>query len=69
MSLTPPPLAASLRPGPGGLFINVDLSSQPMIMAGSLPEVMMAYVKAKSRGPGPVNLAVIPGPVKVELNR
>ena len=61
----------SLRPGPGGLFINVDLSSQPMHQSGNLPDVMVAYLKAKNPRATVASLAAnqLQGVQGIELNR
>lgn len=37
----------SLRPGPNGrVFVNLDITSQPMIRPGNLPDALLAYARA-----------------------
>ncbi|KAM0753368.1 Piwi-domain-containing protein [Meredithblackwellia eburnea MCA 4105] len=43
----------SLRLGIGHVFVNVDLSSCPMVTAGNLPDLIMAYGASRD-GPGSI---------------
>ncbi|BGP18412.1 hypothetical protein JCM10213_001659 [Rhodosporidiobolus nylandii] len=36
---------SSLRMGPSKLFLNLDIASQPMIQAGNLPDVVLAFLR------------------------
>jgi hypothetical protein len=64
-------VTASLRPGPNKCFVNVDLSSQPMVLPGNLADVMLAYGRAKARGLGYADLAVnkMPSAFGIEIGR
>ncbi|KAL8293674.1 hypothetical protein RQP46_000375 [Phenoliferia psychrophenolica] len=42
----------SLRAGPGTLFVNVDVTSCPMIASGSLSTLMTRFAAANTRGGG-----------------
>ncbi|GAA6003440.1 uncharacterized protein JCM10292_001590 [Rhodotorula paludigena] len=39
----------SLRMGPSKLFLNLDIASQPMVQMGSLPDVVLNYLKGTNR--------------------
>lgn len=40
---------SSLRLGPEQLYLNLDIASQPMVAAGSLPDIILDFLKAGSR--------------------
>lgn len=61
----------SLRPGPGSVFINVDLSSCPMIGPGSLPALMLRFAEgaATRNARRPNDITQIEPRVQIELRR
>ncbi|KAL8292907.1 hypothetical protein RQP46_000601 [Phenoliferia psychrophenolica] len=61
----------SLRAGPGKLFVNIDIASQPMYQSGDLPAVVLAFLRAQSRGISFADLSAskIPARAYVEVDR
>ncbi|KAH8918841.1 Piwi-domain-containing protein [Atractiella rhizophila] len=60
--------SVSLRPTPGGLILNVDTTSIPLLRQGNLSQVCQAYLQEKYRNAAP-RLDNMTGPQKVELGR
>ncbi|GAA5890678.1 hypothetical protein JCM6882_000622 [Rhodosporidiobolus microsporus] len=60
---------SSLRPGIGNVFVNLDLSTQPMFAPGNLADVILELARLDSRGITARDLASIPPYVLIKLNR
>ncbi|GAA5856915.1 hypothetical protein JCM8547_008462 [Rhodosporidiobolus lusitaniae] len=56
----------SLRLGPGRLFLSLDTASQPMVQAGTLPDVILAFLRGDRRSTSYNDMAAlnIPSPTK-----
>ncbi|BGP42098.1 hypothetical protein JCM10449v2_006100 [Rhodotorula kratochvilovae] len=61
----------SLRLGPEKLFVNLDLASQPMVQAGSLPHLVLNFLRGTNRNLSFAQLSArnIPGQEMIKLNR
>ncbi|GAA5986024.1 hypothetical protein JCM10908_006374 [Rhodotorula pacifica] len=62
---------SSLRMGPGTMYLNLDIASQPLVQSGSLPDVVLDFLRGSSRNisMGDLSAARIPGPEMIRLNR
>ncbi|GAA5840592.1 hypothetical protein JCM9279_007374 [Rhodotorula babjevae] len=62
---------SSLRLGPEKLYLNLDIASQPMVAAGSLPDIILDFLKAGSRNVSFAQMSAktIPGAEMIKLNR
>ncbi|BGP17240.1 hypothetical protein JCM10213v2_005258 [Rhodosporidiobolus nylandii] len=60
---------SSLRPGIGGVFLNLDITSQPFFAPGNLPDVMLELLRHDRARLQLQDLARIPGPAGLKLNR
>lgn len=61
----------SLRMGPGKMYLNLDIASQPKVQSGSLPDVVLDFLRGSSRNlpMQHISAANIPGPELIRLNR
>ncbi|GAA5863732.1 hypothetical protein JCM3774_001234 [Rhodotorula dairenensis] len=61
----------TLRTGPSKLFLNLDIASQPMVQSGSLPDVVLDFLRGSSRNltMQQISAANLPGPEIIRLNR
>ncbi|KWU46063.1 hypothetical protein RHOSPDRAFT_32543 [Rhodotorula sp. JG-1b] len=62
---------AILRMGPGKMYLNLDIASQPMVQSGSLPDVVLDFLRGSSRNltMQHISAANVPGPELIRLNR
>lgn len=62
---------SSLRLGPGRIFLNLDIASQPMVQAGNLPQVVLNFLRGTNRNLNEQHLdaKTIPGNEYIRLGR
>ena len=53
------------------MYLNLDIASQPMVQSGSLPDVVLDFLRGSSRNltMQHISAANVPGPELIRLNR